>query len=577
MSLRIASVFVSALMALVCRSTPSCAEQRFPHRWIRASLNLQVDSQAETAVALIRRAQQAGYTGLLINDAKFGRVCESRPTQFYTNVGRVRGAAELAGIELIPLVMPIGYSNPIVSCNPNLAEGIPVRDCEFLVNGGEARVANDREFVPSGGFEEFAGDRPAGWDFVDGPGRWTHRDTEMFHSGKASLRMDPAPDNPSGDLRRVLAGLALKPWHQYHVSVWIKTDTIQRPENVRLLLHADDVDRRVRLNLRPIDVQGTQDWTQHDVVFNTFDQANVRLYIGGWNPGNGTIWLDDVSVRETAGVNMLRREGCPVRVTSNDGTVEYVEGTDFERWEDPLMGGIPYPGRYTVWHEPPPIILTDDSRIRDGERLRVSFYHTRIIKGGLVCCCLNNEELDQYLRQHIEFVDALLKPKRYFMSMDEVRLVGWCGLCDDPQTTSGELLANCVRRCTQIVRDVSPDAELYVWSDMFDPHHNAVDHYWLTRGTMRGSWEGLGQDVGIGNWNSGSRQQSLRFFAGRGHPQIIAGYYDRPNVAEHLHAWLDAAQPFPNVDGVIYTTWKNDFRQLETFMDALNDWEERHR
>ena len=36
---------------------------------------------------------------------------------------------------------------------------------------------------------------------------------------------------------------------------------------------------------------------------------------------------------------------------------------------------------------------------------------------------------------------------------------------------------------------------IYVWNDMFDPFHNAVNDYYLVRGDLKGSWEGLPKDV----------------------------------------------------------------------------------
>jgi hypothetical protein len=78
----------------------------------------------------------------------------------------------------------------------------------------------------------------------------------------------------------------------------------------------------------------------------------------------------------------------------------------------------------------------------------------------------------------------------------------------------------------EIVRAVNPKAKLVVWSDMFDPHHNAVDRYYLVNGSLKGSWEGLPKDVAVANWNSGKAAASLKWFADRGHAQVIAGDYD---------------------------------------------------
>ena len=46
-------------------------------------------------------------------------------------------------------------------------------------------------------------------------------------------------------------------------------------------------------------------------------------------------------------VNVLRREGCPLTVTSEDGKTTYVEGRDFEPVRDPKLGMVPYEGNTT--------------------------------------------------------------------------------------------------------------------------------------------------------------------------------------------------------------------------------------
>ena len=61
------------------------------------------------------------------------------------------------------------------------------------------------------------------------------------------------------------------------------------------------------------------------------------------------------------------------------------------------------------------------------------------------------------------------------MSHDEIRVANWCKACRDRKLTPGQLLADNVRQCTEILKSVNPRARIVVWSDMFDPHHNAVD------------------------------------------------------------------------------------------------------
>ena len=102
---------------------------------------------------------------------------------------------------------------------------------------------------------------------------------------------------------------------------------------------------------------------------------------------------------------------------------------------------------------------------------------------------------------------------------------------------------------------------------MFDPNHNAVAKgYYLVRGPLTGSWEGLEKEVIILPWYIEERAESLRFFAERGHRQVIAGYYD--SKPERIKEWLATAEKIPGILGVMYTTWVNKYADLEAFAKA---------
>ena len=106
-------------------------------------------------------------------------------------------------------------------------------------------------------------------------------------------------------------------------------------------------------------------------------------------------------------------------------------------------------------------------------------------------------------------------------------------------------------------------SDVYVWSDMFDPFHNAVKDYYLVRGDLAGSWDGLDKRVVVANWNFGKRDESLKFFADRGHKQVIAGYYD--GKPEQIRTWMESARKVDGVVGVMYTTWRQKYDDLEAF------------
>jgi hypothetical protein len=147
----------------------------------------------------------------------------------------------------------------------------------------------------------------------------------------------------------------------------------------------------------------------------------------------------------------------------------------------------------------------------------------------------------------------------YMMQHDEVRTLNWDVSCQERHLDAGAILADNARACSKLLSG----ARIYVWSDMFDPHHNAAKNYYLVHGDLAGSWEGLDESVTIVNWNFEKRDESLKFFADRGHRQVIAGYYD--GKPEQIRQWMESAKNVNGIVGVMYTTWRQKYDDLETF------------
>jgi hypothetical protein len=549
-----------ALAALAVSAARSPAEEgpRFDKRWFYAQNNLQVEKNADELIGLIRRAGKAGYNGVVLADYKLN-VLDRVPEHYFKNVARVKEAADKAGVEIIPAVFPIGYSAGLLAHDPNLAEGVPVKDAPFVVKDGEAvldRAASAK--LANGDLEEVKGDRFAGFTFQDDPGVTTFADRETVHSGKVSCRMqDPGKGSAHGNCR-LSQRVQLRPWTCYRFSAWVKTKDLKPVGGFRLLALGKE---GRALTFYEGALKPTQDWQQVDVVFNSLDQSEVNLYAGQWGGQTGTLWLDGLALEEVALVNVLRRDGCPFTVTSADGKTLYEEGKDYLPVRDARLGQTPYAGEYEFRHGGPSLQLTGSSRIKDGDRLRVSWYHPLLVHGSQVMCCLSEPKVYDLLRDQARRVHELLKPKTWFLSHDEIRVAGWCRACRDTKKSPGELLADNVARCVRIIKDIDSKAEIVVWSDMFDPHHNAVDKYYLVNGSLEGSWKGLPEGTVIANWNGGQAEKSLKFFAERGHGQVIAGYYDAG--VSNFDKWLAAAKGTPKVVGFMYTTWQHKYDDLE--------------
>lgn len=538
----------------------------FDERWFYLSTNFQVDDNVPRAIELVERAGRAGYTAVVLADYKLNFL-DRVPDRYFGNIERFRRAAEEAGVELIPAIFPVGYSSGLLSHDPNLAEGLPAVS-RFVVRGTEAvPEPAPGPLLVNGGLERTAGeggDRFAGFSSQDEPGRSTFADAEVHRpGGRLACRMEIGGAGRTGPNCRLIQQVEVRPRAAYRLSAWVKTDGFGPTGAFRLLAIGAGEGGRP-LTFHEGGVEPTQDWKQVEVVFNTLDRDRINVYAGVWGEGTGTVWLDDLAVEELPLVNVLRRSGCPLTVRAADGSETYEEGKDYEPVVDPKLGQVPYAGEFEFGHAGAPLRLRPGSRIADGQRLEVEWYHPVIVHGFQVACCLSEPKVYDLLADQARRVCRLLQPRTVFMSHDELRVANWCRACRDRQMSAGELLADNAGRCLAILAEVDPTLRVAVWSDMFDPHHNAQANYYLVRGTLEGSWEGLPPSVVIANWNSGRGRESLQFFADRGHPQVIAGYYDADDLGD-LRRWTAAARGVPGVIGFMYTTWRERYDLLESY------------
>jgi hypothetical protein len=123
-----------------------------------------------------------------------------------------------------------------------------------------------------------------------------------------------------------------------------------------------------------------------------------------------------------------------------------------------------------------------------------------------------------------------------------------------------------VKKCDSIIQEVHPGAERFDWSDMFDSLHNAHNNYYLVNGDLSGDWNLIPKDFTIVNWNGGNMSQSLNFFSKLGFSQITSPYYDVQNT-NNIRSWRLAMDTIPNMRGMMYTTWANDYSFLTPFAD----------
>lgn len=548
------------LLFLGVLQNPIDAAEPLAQRWLYLQQNLQVNENIPKIEQILRRAAKVGYNGVVLADYKLN-ILDRVPDHYFKNAARLKEICRELDLEIIPAVTPFGYSDGILAHDTNLVEGLPVRNAPFVVRGGAATSAGHTKNLVPGDFEEYRGNAFTGWSFQDEPGGGTFVDTEIKHGGQASLRIENI-EGAAGN-RRIMKKLQVRPWTQFHASVWIRTQDYQTTGETRMFAMTSTGQV---LSYSNLGLQKTQDWTQHHIVFNSLDDDDINFYLGTWDCHQGRLWMDDLQVVEEPFVNLVRRAACPLVVQDDTGKTTYEEGRDFEKLTDPKLGTTPYEGSFEVYHAPPQLKLTRNSRIRDGQNLQVSFYHTVTVHDNQVCCSLSDPKVFDVVKDQIERVQKLFEPQTYFLSHDEIRVANWSEPEQRAKKSAGVVLAENVRHCVKIIRGINPQAKLCVWSDMFDPHHNAHDNFYLVNGDLGGSWEGLPKDMLIVNWNSGKPDKSLPFFSSRGHAQVLAGYYDAP--IDNIRKWQAAGKDVKGINGAMYTTWVSNFADIEKFAEA---------
>ncbi len=523
------------------------------YRWVYVRYELDVPGNLEKVENVMRRAKAAGYNGIVFSNIwstnNFENLGQASP-EYLQKLNAVKDAARDDGLAMYPTVLTVGYASPILAQNPNLAEGLPVKNALFVVQNGKADIQADPYVsLPGGDFEKATNNVFEGWDSQNWPGTNTFADTSVVHSGGQSLRVE------TKGISRIYKTVDVSPFRQYHLSMWVKTQDVKDTKAMEpSIVGADD---NMVLSYMGDDFQPTQDWTHYDIVFNSLNNSKVALSFGTWDWTGGTIWIDDVTLNEIGLTNIIRRSDYPLVVKGEDGTV-YQEGTDFQYVQDPQLG------RFDVYHASPSIILTANSRIKEGQRLRVSFYAVGMTYSGQVAISLTSPDAQKLFTDEITRVNNALNPSGMLINYNEIRVGNW--QVRPTPMTEGQAIASSFEYDDNFIHQTSPNLKVFVWNDMFDPYHNAHDNYYLDNGTVDGSYEGLGSDVVVVNWNylAANRTKSMEFFTGRGNSQILAGYYD--GDAPPINQWLDEAHSVnASVDGVMYTTWNDNYDDLETF------------
>jgi hypothetical protein len=483
-----------------------------PHRWVYVSRSLRSDQDVEDIRRIARVASENGLTGVLLSAGLDS--LDLKPPEYFIRLAKVKQILAEARLEIIPSIFSAGYGGGILAHDRNLAEGLPVQDAVYAVKGAEARLVPEVPLADGGA----------------ATGIWTRE-------------------------------ISVKPYRCYRVRFRAKTEGVAPAKPFSSGPFRLTVQTPGKRNLTPwrVPVPSTTDWKEIQWGFNSLGNDSVRVSIGMAGDASGQARVDGVRVEEAGLLNVLRRPGTPVTVRAADGDTVYDEDRDYERIVDPQLN-------FRFDHDGPPIRLLKGSRIRDGQRLRVSYYHGFSINEGQTTVCMAEPMVYEIWRDQARRIHDALAPPRYVLSMDEIREGGTCAACRG--RNMGALLGECLTRQFRMLRDVNPKADVWSWSDMLDPNHNARPNYYLVEGDYTGSWNHVPKELGIICWYYQRREISLPFFSKLGFRTLAGAYYDADTL-DNPRGWLEELSRTPGAQGIMYTTWLNKYELLAGFGKLL--------
>ena len=502
------------LLGILCIPPIGGTEQKiYPKRWVYVSNTLATDSDLAALSQIVETAAAHGLNGMVLSGSLDS--IDLQNPDYFRRLKQIKELCDRHGIEIIPTGFNVGYGGALLAHDRNLAEGLPVKGALFVAHGGKA----------------------------------------VFQAESAPLHFESP-----GPVARFERTITVNPYRCYRVKVKLRGEDVA--PNATVELRADTLDRRRNYCWFEHEFKSDANWTEYSTAFNSSSAGQLIIGIGIEDGLAGKVAVADLRIDEVGLLNAVRRAGTPLEVRGEKNGVLYEEGRDFAPIADPRMD-------FRFDRESPAITLLAKSRITDGERLRVNYYHGTLIYRDQVGACMSEPKVFEIWARQFPLIQKYLAPKTYLLALDEVRMGGTCETCRHRHMSMAAMLGDYATRLHDMMHASSPNAEIFVWSDMFDPNHNAQNNYYLVDGDFSGSWQYLPKDMQMACWYFEKRDQSLAHFSALGFHTLGAAYYDADDLT-NPRGWLESLDHTPGAVGIMYTTWMNKYKLLPVFGDLVS-------
>ena len=544
-----ADAFVTA-----CLRDTREARGKYEDCWFYCSHAFDTDKDIAFYSNVVNRAAASGFNGILFAHGLDGYAWWGKRSR--EQFAKVKKICDDAKIEIIPLIWSTGYGT-MVGSDMELVESQPMTGVRYRAHDGRAVFEPEPMKLANPGFEDFdlAKNRFPGW-FAEHPGLESFVDTAVSHSGKASIRFEPSPEKDKYGHARLNQTVSVKPGHRYRFTSWVRAEDLEPRGGVfRAQVYVNglkDAAAAKEINM----LTKEEGWRKIVVDFNAGESTRATLYVGTWGGRSGKFWVDDYSIEEIGLREVCQRKGTPFVVKSAKTGRVYAEGKDYVK--PPLK--MPKGGDISF-------AIPSGSAIAEGEELIVDAYiPARNGPKSQISTCMSDPRLYERLEKSAAGIMEACAPRKWFLSVDEVRNGNTCPLCVARNTDMAHIFGECVTKMHAIIRKVRPDSVIYAWSDQFDPNHNARDNYCGCKGTFEGVWDLIPKDIVMSCWWRAKRDLTVPFFTRHGLRVQAAGYYDYNGPeADKDRPWVETLNRTPGATGFLYTTWQGKYDVLPAF------------
>ncbi len=530
-------ILTLAMLMLAAISTAQAAE-KYPQRWNYVGASLNNDAGLTKFIDVLKQSKEVGCTHILMPEGGWYNTPDN--PAYLARVAKAKAAAKELNLTLIPCVYSLGYSGRYLGADPNLAAGLPVKQVPFVVAGKTAQV-------------------------------------------DPSLAIDCSAVKPNED-GNIDVELKARPYTHYSIRFTLTKGQYKGDADEMLRISTckkSDGWKRWVTRTHPISYKEGNKFIAQ-TTFNTLelDDGVMRLQI--------MAPCADIKIEPIGAMNMVRRELTPLVVTSEDGKTVYAEGKDYKPFHDPnLMTAPDWTDQPTPGAAPkllgPAMELTDNSSIKNGQKLLLSYFHAYRIYGDQDEISMEDPKVFDLMERDAANCVKVWGAPGYFMNYDEIRICGWEPTPSGKPMTPGEILAEHVKKGYDLLKKHAPQATIYTWSDMFSPFENAYGpgqgkrYYYLVHDYWNGADKGLPTDTTIMIW-AAQNSDDIKFFADRGQQQVLCGYYDTKTDAgmkQNITRGRQFSSGQKGILGFMYTTWGHDYARLKPYfklLDTADTW-----